>query len=224
MNTNRNYIFWIIAFSFTANAFCATFALDSVSGLNAIQVRVEAVAFKGRKAVRVTDAAPATAGDAGRLALVSGTQFQDGVIEVEMSGDVMAGAASGARGFVGVVFRAAADGSRFECIYLRPTNPRSDDQVRRNHSVQYISVPGFPWQFLREKFPEKYESYVDLVPGEWTPVKIAVKGDHAQLFVNGAAQPSLIVNDLKQPVSTGSIGLWVGPGTIAHFARLRVTK
>jgi hypothetical protein len=201
-----------------------TFALDATTGLKLTHVKAEAVTFKERKAVRITDVAPPTVNDAGRLALVTGTSFQDAVIEVDLAGDVLPGVGPGARGFVGMVFRAADDGSRFECFYLRPTNPRSDDQVRRNHSVQYISVPGFPWQLLRGKFPEKYESYVDLQPGEWTPVKIVVKGDHAQLLVHGAVQPSLIVNDLKQPVTGGSVGLWVGPGTVAHFANLRVTK
>jgi len=90
--------------------------------------------------------------------------------------------------------------------------------------VQYISAPGFPWQLLREKFPEKYESYVDLQPAEWTTVKIVTKGDHAQLFVHGAAQPTLIVNDLKQPVSSGAVGLWLGPGTVAHFSNLRLNS
>jgi hypothetical protein len=52
--------------------------------------------------------------------------------------------------------------SGFECFYLRPTNGRADDQVRRNHSVQYISFRGFPWYRLES--PEKYESYTDLVP------------------------------------------------------------
>jgi hypothetical protein len=215
---------FLLTLLLAAAAAAETFPLDSVTGLKPTQVNVEAATYKGRKAVRVADAAPGTAGDAGRLVLVTGSQLQDGVIELEMSGDVGPGAMQGARGFVGVVFRAAPDGSKFECFYLRPTNPRSDDQVRRNHSVQYISIPGFPWQLLREKFPEKYESYVDLQPGEWTRVKIVTRGDHAQLFVNGASQPSLIVNDLKQTVSSGAVGLWVGPGTIAHFANLRVTK
>jgi hypothetical protein len=223
MHTNKTGAFGL-ALAFLPVLLAQTFPIDSVSGLTTIQVKAEADMFKGRKAVRITDAAPPTTGDAGRLALVSGTQFQDGVIEIDMAGDVMPGAAQGARGFVGMVFRAAPDASKFECFYLRPTNPRSDDQVRRNHSVQYISIPGFPWQLLREKFPEKYESYVDLVPGEWTKVKVAAKADHAQLFVNGVDQPSLIVNDLKQPVSSGQIGLWIGPGTVAHFTNLRVTK
>jgi hypothetical protein len=205
-------------------ALAETYALDSTGGLRLVQVKAEAVSFKGRKAVRITDDAPMNAGDAGRLAILPNTSFQDGIIEVDLAGDVMSGASQAARGFVGMVFRATPDNSRFECFYLRPTNGRADDQVRRNHSVQYISIPGFPWQLLREKFPEKYESYVDLQPGEWTKVKIEVKGDHAKLYVHGNAQPSLIVNDLKQPVGIGAVGLWVGPATVAHFSNLRVTK
>ena len=139
-----------------------------------------------------------------------------------------ANAGEGARGFVGVAFRvspdAAKDVLRYECFYLRPTNGRADDQVRRNHSVQYISFPDFPWQRLRKEFPEKYESYVDLVPGEWTKMKIEVRGDKARLYVHGAQQPVLVVNDLKQGQSQGQIALWIGPGTVAHFAGLRVSK
>jgi hypothetical protein len=90
--------------------------------------------------------------------------------------------------------------------------------------VQYISIPGFPWQKLRSETPGKYESYVDLVPGQWVHVKIRVAGPRAQLYVNGTDQPVLVVNDLKQAVLNGAIGLWVGPGTIAHFSNLKVTR
>jgi len=126
-----------------------------------------------------------------------------------------------ARGFVGIAFRVSLNGSRFECIYLRPTNGRAEDQVRRNHSVQYISVPGFPWQRLRKEFPAQYETYVDLAPGEWTKVRIEVRGEKVRLYVHNAPHPTLLVNDLKQRQSNGAIALWVGPGTIAHFSKLR---
>jgi hypothetical protein len=96
--------------------------------------------------------------------------------------------------------------------------------VRRNHAVQYSSFPDFPWQRLRKEFPEKYESYVDLVPGEWTKVKIEVRGNRARLYVHEAQQPTLVVDDLKQGPSQGKIALWVGPGTVAHFSNLRVSK
>src|SRR5262249_17927034 len=142
--------------------------------------------------------------------------------EIDITGDTTADASPTARGFVGIAFRVADDASKYECIYLRPKNGRAQDQLQRNHSTQYISVPGFPWEKLRAETPGKYESYVDLVPGEWTKIKVVVSGDKAQLFVNGASQPALVVNDLKQTPSSGAIALWIGPGTIAHFANLRI--
>jgi hypothetical protein len=199
-------------------------ALESATALRAGNVKIEQVSFKGKAGVRVTDAAPDTAGDDSRLALLKTADFQDGVIELDLAGEPATGAGPGARGFVGLAFRVAPDASRFECFYLRPTNGRADDQVRRNHSVQYISVPGFPWPRLRKEFPEKYESYVDLVPAEWTSVKIEVREETAKLYVHGAAQPTLWVSDLKQGKTKGGIALWVGPGTIAHFSNLRVTR
>ena len=206
-----------------APAFAETIPLTP-SGVKPVQVKVESVTFKGRAALRVTDDSKAGAGDEARYAIVANAALQDGVIEVDLAGDVLPGASGGARGFVGMVFRLAAGVPRFECFYLRPTNGRAEDQERRNHSAQYISIPGFPWPKLRKETPERYESYVDLVPGEWTKVKIEVKGETARLYVHGNEQPTLIVKDLKQPAASGAIGLWVGPGTMAHFANLRVTK
>jgi hypothetical protein len=104
--------------------------------------------------------------------------------------------------------------------YLRPTNGRADDQLRRNHSTQYISYPDYPWYRLREESPAVYESYTDLVPGAWTPVKIVVSGQRAELYVNRAEQPCLIVNDLKLGATRGQIALWIGAGTEAYFSTL----
>lgn len=198
--------------------------LQSVDKLELHNVKAESVSYLGRDAIRVTDAGGANLDDAGRFAVVRGTDFQDGTIEVNLSGDTAADAPLEYRGFVGIAFRVPADWSRFECLYLRPKNGRSEDQLQRNHSVQYISMPGFSWQKLRSESPGKYESYVDLVPGQWTRVKIQVSGTNVRLYVNGAEQPALIVKDMKQPIAKGAIALWVGPGTIAHFSQLRVTQ
>ena len=200
----------------------ADLPLDS---LKPRKVKVEPANYKSKTGVRVTDAVQDQAGaNEDRIAIFSGTKFTNGVIEADVSGEPAASAGQGARGFVGIAFRIADDASKFECFYLRPTNGRADDQVRRNHSLQYISFPGFPWEKLRKETPEKYESYADLVPGEWMKVRIEVNGDKARLFVNGVQQPSLIVNDLKHGgAAAGAIGLWIGPGTVAHFANVRVT-
>jgi hypothetical protein len=124
------------------------------------------------------------------------------------------------RGFVGIAFRVQNYGAAFECFYLRPTNGRADDQLRRNHATQYVSHPDYPWYKLREEHPGVYESYTDLVPGVWTPIKIVVSGVRAQLYVNNAEQPCLIINDLKLGESEGQIALWIGAGTVAHFSEI----
>jgi hypothetical protein len=215
----------LFAIASAASAFQSqAISLDSPDQLKPVNVKIESVTFKGRKALRVSDAAPAGLSDEGRLVVLSKTDFHDGIIEVDLAGEPGPNAGEGARGFVGVAFRVAPDQSRFECIYLRPTNGRAEDQVRRNHSVQYISVPGFPWHMLRKDFPEKYETYVDLLASEWTRVKIDVRGEKARLYVNGVEQPTLLVNDLKQGQSKGAIALWIGPGTVAHFANVRISR
>lgn len=187
-------------------------------------VKAESVTYLGRDATRVTDAGAAGLDDSDRFAVVRGTEFQDGTIEVNLTGDTAADAPPEYRGFVGIAFRVSTDRSHFECLYLRPKNGRSEDQLQRNHSVQYISMPGYPWQKLRSETPGKYESYVDLVPGQWTRVRIQVSGTSARLYVNGAEQPTLVVKDLKQPIAKGAVALWVGVGTIAHFSQLKVTQ
>ena len=200
-----------------------TISLDAMDQLKLVNVKAEKVTFKGRKALRVSDPAAAGTGDQEQLVILSKTDFQDGIIEVDLAGEPGPNADEGARGFVGIAFRVAADASFFECFYLRPTNGRAEDQLRRNHSAQYISNPGFPWHMLRKEFPGKYETYVDLVAGEWTKVKIEVRGEKARLYVNGVEQPTMLVNDLKQKQTRGAIALWIGPGTIAHFSNVRIS-
>ncbi len=195
-------------------------SLNAVDKLKLQNVKADHVIYGGQPALRIVDIAPANVDDAGRLVVIEGTSFQDGTIEVNVAGDTAPDAPPQQRGFVGIAFR-VTDASHFECFYIRPKNGRSEDQLQRNHSTQYISIPGFPWDKLRSETPGKYESYVDLVPGQWTKIKIKIAGQTARLFVNGADQPALIVNDLKQAVAKGAIALWVGPGTIAHFAELK---
>ena len=183
-------------------------------------VTAKEVTWKGRQATQLLEAA-AINGEA--IAIIPNSDFQDGVIETEIAGLPRAGAEAGARGFIGIAFRVQGKGEKFECFYLRPTNGRADDQLRRNHSTQYISHPDWPWFRLRKEVPGVYESYTDLVPGEWTKIRIEVSGTKAKLFVNGAKQPCLIVNDLKHGVSRGAVALWIGQGTEAYFGKVAIS-
>ena len=118
--------------------------------------------------------------------------------------------------------RLRTNGERFECFYLRPTNARADDQLRRNHTTQYVAHPDYPWHALRKDHPGVYESYVDLEAGAWTRVKIVVAGRTAKLYVNGAAQPCLIVNDLRHGGAGGAVALWAQVTTDAYFSNLKI--
>jgi hypothetical protein len=187
--------------------------------LTAHRVRLESVEYKDKRAIKVIEDGQPGNGEA--YAVVTGTEFHNGTIEVEVAGQPAPGVGEGARGFIGVAFR-LRDG-RFEYIYLRPTNGRAEDQVRRNHSTQYSSFPDFDFARSRKEAPEKYESYVDLEPGVWTHVRVAVQGTAARLFVNRAPQPVLIVNDLKLGDSSGAVALWIGPGTEGYFTDLVIT-
>jgi hypothetical protein len=198
----------------------AHYPVETGTGLEFVHVVPKTVTYQGQKALRL-DEEKNYNGEA--VALLTGSDFSDGTIEVDLAGVPGAGSDSGARGFVGVAFRSTPHAAAFECFYLRPTNGRADDQLRRNHSTQYISAPEFPWQRLRSETPGVYESYVDLVTGAWTHVKIEVSGVKARLFVNGATQPALVLNDLKRGATSGQIGLWIGAGTEAYFRDLRVT-
>ncbi len=196
------------------------FNLESLSTLKLHNVKAQHVLYKGRHAIRIIEQDLMNAEQ--NIAILSGSNFKNGVIETEVAGSPRPDAPMDMRGFVGIAFRVQPHGSHFEYFFIRPTNGRADEQIRRNHSTQYCSHPDFPWFQLRSENPGVYESYTDLISGEWTKIKIVVSGIRAQLYVNDAEQPCLIVNDLKLGEKEGSIALWIGAGTEAHFSEIRV--
>lgn len=218
------------------------YPLTSTAGVHLHNVSAEPATLQGKTGLKVTMADEPlrrlqamtsderqrliqTGATVEQLVIIDDLEFGDGTISAEIAGDVQSGASEGARGFVGIAFRLQPDRRTYDAFYLRPTNGRADDQVRRNHSAQYISHPEWTWFRLREQFPSKYESYVDLVPGTWTAVKIDVRGEQARLYVHDMTQPTLIINDLKTGAqSKGAVALWLDVGTVAHFRNLTVSR
>ena len=150
--------------------------------------------------------------------------FHNGTVEVDVAAVLAPDAPDYARGFIGLGFRIDSN-LNFEGIYLRPANSRVEDQIRRNHSVQYFSYPDYDFARLRKEAPEKYESYVDMGLNEWIHMKIEVRQDKARLYVNDMKQPCLVVNDLKLGSDHhGGVGLWIESGTIGYFSNLKITQ
>jgi hypothetical protein len=147
------------------------------------------------------------------------TNFANGTIEFDVRGkDVFQ------KSFVGVAFHGTHE-TTYDAVYFRSFNFRASDPARRNHAVQYVSMPTYDWQKLRSEHPEKYEKPVSPapVPDQWFHASIVVAHPKVSVFVNGATEPCLVVEQLSQRKS-GWVGFWVGNGSVGEFANLKITQ
>lgn len=191
------------------------------SGIN---VQISAVELAGSPVLRVVKNKEILEEDAATYGKLITTEFQNGTIEVKVLSRLLPDAPDYARGFIGVAFRIDETDDSFECLYIRPTNGRAEQQLRRNRSTQYFAYPHFKYMHSRESDPGIYESYCDMQLDEWIDFKITVEGDVAKLYLHNVAQPALIVNELKYGSDKrGAIGLFVDIGTEGFFKDLKIT-
>jgi hypothetical protein len=195
------------------------------NSLQPVHVSMSITKLDGKKVVRVTKNDAIKEFDEPTFVKLSNIDFKNGVIEVNVLSKLLPNAPDYSRGFIGMAFRINEDNTRFESIYIRPTNGRATQQLRRNRSIQYFSYPDYKFERLRKEAAGEYESYADMGLNEWIKLKIVVKDSLAKLFLNENIQPSLIVNDLKHgPNTKGAIGLFIDIGTEGFFADLKVVK
>jgi len=217
-------LFFLVSVLSGSILFAQTVKLDKNS-LTANQTYMSLEKLNGKDVVKVVMDSTVKQADAPSFVKIKGIDFSSGTIQVKVLSRLLKNAPQSARGFIGIAFHIDEQNSKFESIYLRPTNGRADDQLRRNHSIQYFSYPDYPFDRLRKEAEGIYESYADMGLDEWITMRIEVKGKQAKLFLNGNKQPSLIVNDLKLGENiTGAIGLWVDIGTEGYFTDLKIHK
>lgn len=213
-------LFVLTSFVFCTITFAQKISLKKADGIIPINTEVTEQKHKGKAALKVK----AIKNNKSAMVWLPIVDFAEGTIEFEMAADRVVDSHPESRGFAGLAFHISKDTTSFDVIYLRATNGRAEDQVRRNHTVQYMAQPGFDFQVLREKFPEKYETYVDIVPNEWIKLKIVVKDRIAKLYVHEQEQPTLIVKDMLNKTTIGGIALWVGGSTEAYYRNMRISK
>lgn len=198
-------------------------ATPAITKLQAVSVSMSAERIGTQNAIRVVKDDSVKAFDEPTFAKLKDVKFKNGTIEARVLSRLLKDAPESARGFIGIAFRIDDLNSKFECLYIRPTNGRVEIQLRRNRATQYFSYPDFKFDRLRKEAPGEYESYADIGLDEWIDLRIEVRGTRARLFVNNAKEPVLIVNDLKHgPDLSGAVGLWVEFGTEGYFADLRI--
>ena len=145
---------------------------------------------------------------------LDGFEFSTGTLEFDAKGK----SAPPQSSFVGVAFR-TVDDKTYDVVYFRPFNFRAADAERKSHAVQYVSEPQWPWQRLRQEKPGQFEKPVEPAPegDAWFHAKVVIEKRQVKVFVNGAAEPSLTVNELSDRTG-GSVGLWCnGYGVIANL-------
>jgi hypothetical protein len=152
------------------------------------------------------------------VAWVEGTEFHSGTIEVDIRGRE-----SLQQNYVGIAFHRKND-TTYEAVYLRPFNFRAADVLHRQHAVQYISLPKFDFQDLRDTFPEEFENPVDasIDPTGWVRLRVVVGSSNVQIHVGSANEVTLEVRKLGQ-LDGGQVGLCVGNVSGGDFANLVIT-
>lgn len=139
---------------------------------------------------------------------------REGIIEFDAKGQSGPPQSS----FVGVAFR-IEDIGVYDVVYFRPFNFRADDPDRKAHAVQYASEPKWPWPRLRKERPGEFEKPIEPAPDgdAWFHAKVVLENRYVKVFVNGGAEPSLVVPELSDRAA-GSIGLWCnGYGLLSNL-------
>lgn len=209
--------------------FCDNDIIAQVIRLNkanveAVHTHISFENLHGKEVIKAIKDSAIKAFDEPTFVKINGIDFRNGTIEVKVLSRLLKDAPDFARGFIGVAFRVNDSNTKYESIYIRPVNAREDDQVRRNHSIQYYAYPDYKFDRLRKEFPERYEAYADMEMNKWITLKIQVKGAQAKLYLDNNTQPSLIVNDLKLGANvSGGVALWVEVGTEGYFSDFKLS-
>ena len=152
------------------------------------------------------------------VAWLKDIEFSNGTIEFDVRGEDVK-----QHSFVGIAFHGAND-STFDAIYLRPFRFKETTDSLRSRSIQYISLPGYTWRVLRARAPGAYEHSIDPSPdpNAWVHMRVVVQGDRVSTFINGAEEPSLVVNKVTK-LRTGRLGFYVADTSGGDLANISIT-
>jgi hypothetical protein len=189
--------------------------IDDATTWSAVNVERHVALEDGKQVLKLAPVGGNRKGSNIGLALVAGVTCAEGAIDVDLRGQGETSAS-----FVGIAF-GVADANRYEAVYFRPFRFRSTDAVDRSHAVQYIAWPEHTWEALRASTPGVYEAAITPIPDPagWFHAHIEVGRTTVKVFVDGAAQPTLVVNRLRS--AGDGVGLWVDSKE-GSFANLQI--
>lgn len=195
----------------------------NAENFQAVHTAIENVQMDGKMVLRVVKSEKLDRPDEDTYARLIDSNFHNGTICVEMRSRLLPDAPDYARGFIGIVFRTNENDAEFESYYVRPTNGRHPDPVRRAHGSQYFSYPGYTFSYFREHDIFGFEAPCDIGLDEWIMLKAVVKEERASFYVNNMDVPVLVVDHLKHGAdASGGVGVYVDIGTEGFFRNFQV--
>jgi hypothetical protein len=188
-----------------------------------VNTSVEVAFLDGEKVLRVVKSEKINRADEDTFVRIVGSDFHNGTITAQMRSRLLPDAPEHARGFIGVAFRIQQDNAEFESYYVRPTNGRHPDPVRRSHGSQYFSYPGYTFSYFREHDITGFEAPCDIGLDEWITLKAKIRDGKAEFYVNNMEQATLVVDKLKHGADgRGAVGLYVDMGTEGFFRNITI--
>jgi len=192
--------------------------------VKAVNISSEYTTLNGEPVLRVVKKEKLMEFDENTYAKLINSTFHNGTIEVKMLSRLLPDAPDFARGFIGIAFRINEDDTQFESFYVRPTNGRIDDPIRKNRGVQYFSYPKYTFDYFRNLGITDFEGPADIGLDEWISLKAVIHGAKGSFYLNDNEEPVLVVDNMKHGADArGAIGFFVDIGTEAFFKDLKIT-
>lgn len=153
------------------------------------------------------------------MAIIKDLIFDKGIIDLEIKGENKPG-----KSFVGIAFNIQND-SVYEAVYFRPFNFQSEEQIRREHSVQYIHHPKYSWRYLRTNHTGQFEAEFPRQPSpdEWFAVRVKIDDKKVYIYDKETNTELLSIERLTEQVSD-RIALWTGFDSKGEFRNLKIEK
>ena len=153
------------------------------------------------------------------LGILKEIEFDKGLIEVELKGENNPG-----KSFIGIAFN-IQNNETYEVVYFRPFNFVAEEQIRKDHMVQYIFHPEFTWRKLRDERTGEFEDEIPIPPNPdgWFLAKIKITSEKIEVYVDELPEPVLSIDRLTAPKSK-KIGIWTGFGSSGRFRNLILKK
>ena len=211
-----------------AGAGADEFKLDSPDNIALHNVTVQAATYHGRIALKVelTDAIQRRVlqgqGSNFPAFAIPPADFRNGIIEIDLAGELNGKGAPDARAFVGVAFHIPADKSTYEAVYLRMTNgrlatPHPDRTPYPREPFNTRPIPASTGRSAERIFLAGTKRGPTSPPAcGFTSVSKSLEANSRRSSTTRKSR-LLTVSDLKFGDATGKIGLWVDDGTAAYF-------